>query len=305
MSARETVTFYLPPQLRRQAENGNQNFIAKVSEVLQAAGQTVAFDSDDTAARLRAMARPGRGLYLMQEPVNARGLVFRKTYLYPFWHIEKQAERWQWPVAKVSFDPLSVDPRKASNFYRFWRTRLFDEAPREARRDGFVFVPLQGKLLERRSFQHASPVEMLAAVLEHDDKRQVVVTLHPNETYTEAEEAALKDMTRQHARLFVQTAGTERYLQNCDYVVTQNSSVGFMGLFFGKPLVLFGKADFHHIALNVGEMGAEKAIAMAPHHTPDYASYLYWFLQKQAINAGRPEAKNKIRNVLRGHEWPV
>jgi len=25
----------------------------------------------------------------------------------------------------------------------------------------------------------------------------------------------------------------------------------------------------------------------------------------QAINAGRPEAKNKIRNVLRAHGWPV
>ncbi len=45
MSARDTVTFYLHPKLRRQAENGNQNFIAKVSEVLEGAGLKVAFDS--------------------------------------------------------------------------------------------------------------------------------------------------------------------------------------------------------------------------------------------------------------------
>jgi capsule polysaccharide export protein KpsC/LpsZ len=133
----------------------------------------------------------------------------------------------------------------------------------------------------------------------------VVVTLHPNETYTPAEEAALQDLADKHARLFVQAAGVERYLQNCDYVVTQNSGVGFMGLFFGKPLVLFGKSDFHHIALNVGEIGAQQAIARAPSHEPNYASYMFWFLQMQAINAGRPEAKNKIRNVLRGHGWPV
>ena len=99
MSARDTVTFYLHPKLRRQAENGNHNFISKVSEVLEAAGMTVAFDSDEQAARLRAMARPGRGLFLMEPPVNERGLVFRKTYLYPFWHIEKEPERWEWPVA--------------------------------------------------------------------------------------------------------------------------------------------------------------------------------------------------------------
>ena len=101
MSARDTVTFYLPPQLRKQAERGGHNFIKKVGEVLTGAGLTVAFDNDDDLARLRAMARPGRGLYLMDPPANARGLTFRKTYIYPFWHIEKQAARWDWPVAQL------------------------------------------------------------------------------------------------------------------------------------------------------------------------------------------------------------
>ena len=305
MNARDTVTFHLHPKLRRQAENANHNFIATVSEVLEAAGLVVAFDSDDQAARLRAMARPGRSMWLMQRPVNARALVFRKTYLYPFWHIEKVAERWEWPVAKAQFDPGSVDPRKAANFYRFWRNRLFDDAPRAARRDGFVFVPLQGKLLEKRSFQCASPIDMLKSVLAHDTTRQVVVTLHPNETYSTAEQAALAALADNHARLSVQDAGKVRYLQNCDYVVTQNSGAGFMGLFFGKPLVLFGKTDCHHIGLSVAELGAAGAIVAAPSHAPDYPSYLYWFLQVQAINAGRPEAKTRIRNVLRGHGWPV
>lgn len=305
MSARDTVTFYLHPKLRRQAENGNQNFIVKVSEVLEGAGLKVAFDSDDQAARLRAMARLGRSLFLMQPPVNARGLTFRKTYLYPFWHIEKESERWEWPVARTAFDPDLVDARKAANFYRFWRNRLFEDAPTEARRDGFVSVPLQGRLLEQRSFQHASPIAMLESVLEHDTRRQVAVTLHPNETYSSQEESALATLSEKYPRLLVLKSGMTRYLQNCDYVVTQNSSVGFMGLFFGKPLVLFGKTDFHHIALNVGEMGAAEAIAAAPHHEPDYAAYLFWFLQMQAINAGRPEAKDRIRDVLRGHGWPV
>ncbi|WP_090208640.1 capsular polysaccharide export protein, LipB/KpsS family [Yoonia litorea] len=305
MRASDTVTFYLHPKLRRQAENGNHNFISKIAEVLGAAGMSIAFDGDDAAARLRAMARPGRGLYLMQDPVNSRGLVFRKTYLYPFWHIEKEAARWEWPVAKSAFDPNEIDPRKASNFYRFWRNRLFDDAARDARRDGFVFVPLQGKLLERRSFQQCSPIDMLQAVLSHETKRQVVATLHPNETYSAAEEEALRSLFETHDRFFLQPGGSARYLQNCDYVVTQNSSVGFIGLFYGKPLVLFAKTDFHHIALNVAEFGAEEAISRAPSHAPDCPSYLYWFLQEQAINAGRPEAKEKIKKVLRGHGWPV
>ena len=305
MSARETVTFYLPPQLRKQAERGKHNFIGKVGEVLISAGLKVAFDGDDDLARIRAMARPGRGLYLMDPPANARGLTFRKTYIYPFWHIEKEAERWAWPVAKDGFDPKTVDARKAANFYRFWRQRLFDDAPNHARKDGFVYVPLQGQLLRKRSFQSCSPIDMVKTVLDRDASRQVVVTLHPSETYSVEEQYALEDLLSADDRLMVREVSAPSYLQNCDYIVTQNSGVGLQGYFFGKPLILFGKSDFHHIALNVDDIGAVHAFEAAQSHAPDYAAYLFWFLQVRAINAGRPEAKKRIRDVLRNHGWPV
>lgn len=304
MSARDTLTFYLPPQLRKQAERGGHNFIKKVGEVLTGAGLTVAFDNDDDLARLRAMARPGRGLYLMDPPANARGLTFRKTYIYPFWHIEREAARWDWPVAKEPFDASAVDERKAANFYRFWRQRLFDDAAQHAREDGYVYVPLQGQLLRKRSFQSCSPVEMVKTVLKQETARQIVVTLHPSETYSTEEQHALERLTSD-GRLLIKEAGSPRYLQNCDYVVTQNSAVGFEGYFFGKPLILFGKSDFQHIALNVETLGAERAFEDVQTHTPDYAAYLYWFLQLRSINAGRSEAKTKIAAVLRNHGWPV
>jgi hypothetical protein len=305
MSARDTVTFYLPPQLRKQAERGGHNFIKRVGEVLSGAGLIVAFDNDDDLARLRALARPGRGLYLMDPPANARGLTFRKTYVFPFWHIEKDAARWGWPVAQEAFDPQRIDARKATNFYRFWRQRLFDDAPDHARQDGFVYVPLQGQLLRQRAFQTCSPLDMVKTVLAHDTKRQVVATLHPTQDYSAEESAALGALADQDDRLILGKAGSPRYLQNCDYIVTQNSAVGFEGYFFGKPLVLFGKSDFHHIALNVGDLGAEQVFDAVQYHAPDYAGYLYWFLQLRAINAGRPEATTKIASVLRNHGWPV
>ena len=305
MRARDTVTFYLHPQLRKQAERGNHNFIKKVGEVLADAGLQVAFDGDDDLARLRAVTRPGHGLFLMDDPVNARGLTFRRTYIYPFWHIEKLAERWAWPVAQDAFDPSVVDPAKAANFYRFWQERLFKDAPQHARHDGFVYVPLQGQLLRKRSFQFCSPIEMLKTVLERDEVRLVVATLHPSETYSAQEQNALEELLAKNDRLFVRAGDADRLLQTCDYVVTQNSSVGFMGYFFSKPLILFGKSDFHHIALKVDDVGIPAAFARVLGHAPDYAAYLQWFLQQRAINAGRPEAKKKIRTVLRGHGWPV
>lgn len=305
MSARETVTFYLHPMLRKQAERGNHNFINKVSEVLQEAGLSVAFDDDDDLARLRAAARPGHSMFLMQDPVNARGLTFRKTYIYPFWHIEKQSERWEWPVAKDTFDPKAQDPQKSANFYRFWRQRLFEDGPRYARRDGFIYIPLQGHLLRKRSFQFCSPIDMIKIVLDEEPAKQVVATLHPSENYSAAEQRALEELLVTNDRFFLRAGKMELHLQNCDYVVTQNSSAGFKGYFFGKPLILFGKADFHHIALNVQQIGVQSAFDAVDWHKPDYAAYLHWFLQLRAINAGRPESKKRIRNVLRNHGWPV
>jgi len=305
MSARKTVTFYLHPKLRRRAERGNHNFIVKVCAVLTSAGLSIAFDGDDKAARLRALARPGYSLFLMQEPVNKRGLVMRKTYLYPFWHIEKEAARWEWPVAQEAFVWTPEKAGVASNFYRLWRQRLFGDAAFDTRRDGFVYVPLQGQLLRKRSFQTCSPIDMIKAVMAHEPDRQIMLTLHPNENYSAEESAALDALVSADERVFLQVGNMEQYLQTCDYVVTQNSSAGFMAHFFAKPVVLFAQSDFHHIALNVRDLGVEKALAAAVDHRPDYAGFLHWFLQEKSINAGRPEADETIRNVLRSHDWPV
>lgn len=305
MNEEQIVTFYLHDALRQQAMAGRQNFIAKLTEVLTDAGLTVAYDDDSDAARLRAIVRPGRSLHLMENPATSRGLTMRRTYLYPFWRIEKEANRWEWPVAQAGFDPATESAMKSEKFYRFWQHRLFGDAPAQAARKGFVYVPLQGRLTTQRSFQFCSPIDMLQAVLDNDTQRKVIATLHPSENYTVAEQDALDKLIGGYPRLDVRVGGMEKHLGGCDYVVTQNSAAGFMGYFFGKPLILFGKVDFHHIALNVADIGVVPAFAMVTDHRPDYAAYLHWFLQKRSINAGRPEVLQKIRNVLWGHGWPV
>jgi hypothetical protein len=251
------------------------------------------------------MARPGRGIFLMDPPVNSRSLTMRKTYIFPFWHIEKQPERWDWPVAQTAFDPTTVDATQAANFQRFWRKRLFGDALQDSRKDGFVYVPLQGRLTVQRSFQHCSPIEMIRTILHHDPTRPVMATLHPSGTYQPEDHQALETLLAENDRLYIRNGEPDRYLRTCDYIVSQNSAAAFKGYFFSKPLILFGKSDFHHIALNVGDIGTQEAFDAVPRHAPDYAAYLYWFLQLQAINAGRPDAQDRIAQVLRSHEWPV
>ena len=304
MAPADRVTFYLEDSLRISAVAGNHNFIRKVVTVLEDSGMTVAFRPNSGPARLASGLRGGYAMFHMDQPLHERALTMRRVYHYPFWQIEPTTERWHWHVAKTGFAKGDVDPVEARRFRHHWRKRLFPEAE-QTRRDGFVYVPLQGRLTERRSFQTASPVDMLRAVLRHDPDRMIVATFHPRETYSDAERQAIHDLAEAHPRLSVKTGAMDQLLPLCDYVVTQNSSAAFNALFFDKPIILFARADFHHAAANVDALGEAEAFHLAQNLAPDHAAYLWWFWQKMAINAGRPEAEDQIRTSLQRAGWPV
>ncbi|WP_375568007.1 hypothetical protein ABWH93_10820 [Seohaeicola saemankumensis] len=298
------MTFYLDDGLRESAEAVEHNFIAKVSSVLRNAGFDVVYRANSQAARLSSALRPGYAMFHMDQPTHPRALTMRRVYHYPFWQIETTTERWNWAVAKTPFDPETVEPKEARRFHGFWRRRLFPDAP-PVSLEGFVYVPLQGRLTECRSFQAASPVEMVEAVLRHDTSRLVIATFHPGETYGDAERQAIYSLAERHPRLSVKTGSMERLLPGCDYVVTQNSSAAFNGILFEKPFILFGKSDFHHIGANVQALGQSEAFRTVTEHVPDFAAYLWWFWQEMSINAGRDEAEAKIAAAFARGGWPI
>lgn len=305
MTEPPVLTFYLEDGLRQSAQAGRHNFIGLVAGVARQAGYRVEYRPNSVAERLQAETRPGHALYHMDGPTAPRALIFRRVYHYPFWAIEPEPARWDWRVARTGFPAGNVPRREADRFYRFWRTRLFGDAADQARRDGFVYVPLQGRLLDRRSFQTCSPLDMLRAVLAHDRDRPVIAALHPKESYCEAELQALEALDRDSPRLTLRVGEMQRWLAGCDYVVSQNSSAAFNGFFFGKPAVLFARSDFHHIAANVVDLGVAAALEAGPQLHPDYAGYLHWVWQVMSINAGRPEAPDRIRAALARAGWPT
>ncbi|WP_306005809.1 capsular polysaccharide export protein, LipB/KpsS family [Aquicoccus porphyridii] len=304
MSERRILSFYLEPGLKKSAEAGEHNFLGKVADVARAADFEIFYYGNGPEEREKSLARPGFALFHMEPPTHGRGVTVRRAYCYPFWSIERTEKRWDFDVAQSVFDGGDVPRQEAARFAGFWRRRLFGAWPDNDEK-GHVYIALQGRLLEQRSFQSCAPVEMLRAVLRHERERPVVAGLHPNEAYSRAEMQALEKLVQTHPNLGIRTGGMEALLPGAAYVVTQNSSVGFMGLFHARPLVLFGRADFHHIALKTWEIGVEEALRQAPGHAPDFEGYLWWFWQKMAINAGRPEAEEKIALRLRDHGWPV
>ncbi len=301
MTHHRHLHFHLDRDLCQSAVFGNHPFIAKMAILLESAGFSVAYREHGDADR-------DPDTYVLSHMMPApelRGLVFRRCYEYPFWQIEASANRWDWDVAKAPYDPALVPAAEAEQFYGYWQKRLYQDAPRQTSRDGFVYVPLQGRVTDQRSFQSCSPIQMIEHCLAHDPGRQIIATIHPNEAYSPADIARLEALEAKHDRLRVDVGNMVPLLQTCDYVVTQNSSVAFAGYFFGKPALLFGKIDFHHIAVQADMAQLPDSFARVARADPDYARYIWWFWQDQCINAGRDDVYDKITARFRHFGWPM
>ncbi|WP_341223871.1 hypothetical protein [Loktanella salsilacus] len=300
------VTFYLDPGLLKSARAGEHNFIGLIAKTLTDAGMRVFFQPNSDAARRASKDLPGYALFHMDDPTHPRALTLRRSYFYPFWQIESSARRWEWNVALTPFKPQDIDMAEAKRFFEFWRKRLYPQANAAPVTDGPVYVPLQGMIRQHRTFQSCSPLTMIANTAARFANNDIVVTLHPNEVYSDADHGALQDLAARYPNVAISDQDMVTCLNACQLVVTQNSSVALAGFFFRKPAVLFAQIDFHHIAGNVPRDGEDRAFATW-RNDAEYEAYLWWFLQHMSINAGRPpeEVTEKIASVLWNHGWPV
>lgn len=289
MAAPPLLNLYLPFQQRDQLLAGNSIF-GVVARAVQAAGWTLTLRKPYEPA-----SGPGYHLALNRAVTQPDMLTARCCYLEPFYRIEATNDRWHWEVAAYPFQP---EPG-TDWFRRHWVARIFADMP--ITRARHIFMPLQGKLSSRRHFQMKSPLDMIEDTLSAAPDHDIFATLHPRETYSPDEIAALQ---RIGGRFHLSTAPSLSLLASCDYVVTQNSSLAFLGYFARKPAVLFADIDFHHIARSVRRLGVKSAFDTIS-DLPDFGAYLHWFLRDNAISLSQPEAQPRITARLRDHGWPI
>lgn len=301
----QRARLYFPDPMDKRARAGDHNFVNKLQQALAQSGWTLDIRTAGPVDTLAAADQDDYALFLMQEPAHAKGLSLRVAYLMPFWRIERTAERWNFDVARAEFDPSQIDPAEATRFAKYWAKRKFDLDPDDTRRDGTIYVALQGYIGERRSFQVASPLDMLRDTLRRANGRRVIAGLHPKEHYSDSDRRKLEELRRAHPLLDVTTGGMEAHLRGCDFVVTENSSVALMAMFFRKSAIVFAKIDFHHAMLNVAEIGVDTAFDLVAQHAPEWDKFLLWFLKLTSINAGAPEASDQIAARLRALGWPL
>lgn len=249
--------------------------------------------------------RPGYHMVQNDEVPSDRCLTLRRVGWEPFWRIERTNDRWDWEIAAQIFDPETIDPARAERFMAHWQGRLFGEAP--VRAGGGVLVALQGRLLAQRHFQSASPLEMLRRVAARWPDRPVSAHLHPRETYHPEEERALADLQAELPNIRIEQGTTTEALLGCDLVVTENSSVALRAYVARKPVMLWARIDFHHIAASVPQLGQEPAFARLEDgsQAPDFARYLYWYFRENCLRSWNEGIAEAIWQRLRKLGWPI
>lgn len=291
---------YLYPPMLYLAQAGKLGFLNRIRALLAPRGWQIVVQWSGDEARRRAPDLPGYALYHMERPTHPAALTFRRAYHYPYWRLETVPERWRWPVAHARFDPDSLDDRTSRDFMRRLAARVLPGP--EPQRGDHVLIALQGRIADHRSFQTCSPLAMVRAVARTG--RPAAATLHPKEIYSPADRAALEGLAARHPNLTI-GGDTGALLRDCAYVVTQNSAVAFDGYILGKPAVLFGQSDFHHIALKVISLGAPEALRQAADHQPPVARYLDWFLRGHSLDMMADDADPRLLAAMKKGGWPV
>lgn len=300
MSAAQTLHFHLPPWHIDRIRAGKGGILNRVVETVEARGWTAVLQAETETAALPVAE--GHHLVLNRPVIGANTLTLRRCLRDPFWRIEATNDRWDWQIARKPFRPGQVTG-SCGAFMANWRGRIFGDLPLSPQ--GHVLIPLQGKLLEHRHFQSMSPIGMIRATLAAEPDRPLIASLHPKETYSEDELAALAALIADEPRLTLATRPTLDLLAGCDYVVTQNSSTALTGYFAEKPAVLFGRIDFHHIAGSVPDLGVDAAFARALGPAPAFARYLFWYFKRNSIIAWADDVQDRIADSLRMQGWPI
>lgn len=298
---------YLGESGRAAVLAGQARITTRVKAAVEAAGWQVVLCADEERSEI-----PGREGYhlVVNHPVPSDNcLTLRRVGWEPFWRIERTNDRWDWQAAGETFDPETIEAKKGQQFVKHWGPKLFDGQTPGA--GGGVFVPLQGKLTEKRHFQAVSPLDMVRAVARRWTKRRISLTLHPGEDYAPDEMEALGRLVEQTPNVRLATGGSDAELLGCDLVVTQNSSMALKGFVAGKPALLWARIDFHHIAGSVPRDGREAAFKAAEAAmagtagTPEFGRYLVWYLKMRCLRSWDTQVEPAICARLRDLGWPI
>lgn len=284
------VTLHLPPA---QLQGDMLPFYARLTDGLRAAGHPVTHIRHDRATAAATVGAV-EGYHILDHGrlVHPRARNSGVAYVYTYWHLDPAGIRAFSSIGDRRFDPAAIDPVAATAFAARLRARLAGkrisrvDQPRAVTPvpQGCIAVFLQDDAhRDVAETCHLTARQMIRAVLDRDDPSPVVIKPHPLD-FSEETHRFLRRLARQDARVTVTGANIHDILSAARAVVTINSATGLEAMLHHRPVILCGRADFHHIATTVTRPQDMDAALQGPADRP-HDAYLYWYFRLNCLDS--------------------
>lgn len=228
------------------------------------------------------------------------------AYLPPFWHLDPAGMQAESSIGAKVFDAQRVRTMPAKAFFARMQARY--TAKRRSRREqesgvvrfppGSISVFLQGATPELHGLAHMTGEAMLRAVVRGAGGRTVLVKPHPLAAYHDADviDRALSD----GLPITPTTANVTDMIAASVATVSMNSACALEGFLQGKPAILFGRSDFHHLAQTVRQPeDFPRALAQVlAGPEPDYARFLFWYFARNCLNVSGAGFGEKVLAIF-------
>lgn len=291
----QPLTLHLPEG--QLSPDGRLPFYTRLIDGWKARGGKVRLALHDRAtAPATVEATPGFHILDHGRLRHPRALNAGVAYVYPFWHLDPWGIRAFSSIGAKAFDAASIPPGPARAFADRLRARLvagrksrYAQPPeRVALPQGSIAVFLQDEShRDLTETCHLTMDQMLAALTERDDPRPILIKPHPLDTDA-TRLRALRRLARHDLRVQVVAANIHDLIAAADVVVTINSATGLEAMMQGKPVILCGRADFHHAAITVRSAAELDAALTAAPPGQAYDPYLYWYFRQMCLSAQSP-----------------
>ncbi len=267
-------------------------FYARITAGLTTRGRdwrAVTIDRDGLADRIDAM--PGLHVVNHGRVRHPRAWNAGIAYVYPFWHLDRDGIRAFSSIGGMAMP--AVDRGAARRFAQRLRQRLVAgrtsrygqpaEVVALPRARAAVFLQAEASRAQGETVW-VDRWTMLDTVL-RCVAGPVLVKPHPLD-FDPATGDRLEAMAAQFPQMVVTLANIHDVIVAADRVVTINSAVGIEAFVHPRPVILCGRADFHHVAVTARDVEALVAALRAPAPQMDYDGFLWWYFGQMCLNAG-------------------
>ncbi len=308
------VVFHLPSQfLDSFLESPHLTLFQKIHEVVLSRGGQIevrrrhealrSADYTDCSEYLEA-----DNLHIVENGMVQQANVLNTAlaYLPPYFHLDVQGALAESSAGKAMYNSADVNAVRARSHFRSLQDRFV--VPRRSRygqkggvadiSEGCIAVFLQGDNPHRQGTAFCDNETLLRTVAQHAGDRKIVVKAHPMSKQLSDAQLVLK-LLQEGLPIEPSDANVHDILSQCAVTVSYNSAVAIEGFLHGKPAVLFGKSDFHHVVETVRKPAEfPEALTAALGSHVDYAKYLHWYFSQFSVSAEDFTLEEKVLRIF-------